>query len=77
MHSDLQVEGQESAIPHGPPDRLGHWDAGACKDPATTSPAAEGHSQGSPVVFNGVKSSWFVYFSFNLGHFVSLSENVT
>lgn len=59
---------------HGPRGRLGHWcrqGSGCCLPDTGTQPGL------SDSVFNGVKSTWFVYFSFNLGHFVSLSENVT
>lgn len=74
--SDLQSERQESAVPPAmvPGTAL---DTGAGRGPAAACLDTGTQPGLSDSVFNGVKSTWFVYFSFNLGHFVSLSENVT
>lgn len=87
-NSDLQVGGQGECHPCCCPVAMELLTAiglrlglGRCavRGPVRRPPACHrGTESGlSGCVFNGVKSTWFVYFSFNLGHFVSLSENIT
>lgn len=75
ISSDLQVREAGKCCPAPVPGT--GLDTGAGKGPAAAYLDTGTQPGLSDSVFNGVKSTWFVYFSFNLGHFVSLSENVT
>lgn len=75
ISSDLQVREAGKCCPALVPGT--GLDTGAGKGPAAACLDTGTQPGLSDSVFNGVKSTWFVYFSFNLGHFVSLSENVT